>query len=569
MKKYLLISFWGLISSMLWGQELSLNSAHVYLDSELGLILVNEDLASLNAAISSVSSMLINGQSYDLSSPQDSLQLGQAYGLSDGPESLLLFFTELPIIRIDTTQMIMDEPRVLAELELTETDGSSFSSWIGVEYRGGSSQNYDKKSLRIEIWEDELGEGTDNEALLGMRSDDDWNLQAAWIEPLRMRNMVSWDLWQDLHQLYYLEDEDEARSYIDGAYVELFIGDGYQGLYQLTERMDRKQLKLKKYDEEEGLRGELFKAVGHGNTQFNSLPPIPSQGNRWGGWEIDYPDPDDVPLDWSGIYDFVAFARNSSTASFQAEIDNWLEPTAAVDYFLFMNILRGYDNTGKNTFLARYDSGEPLVYIPWDLDAVFGLDWQGQFAPWYSSILSHHLYDRLLESCGEDEFAQRAAIRWDDLREDLLTTEAILSRFNYYHDYLSRNAVYTRESLKWEDYSYPGNHLAELEVWLDNRLNWLDSYFDDLCDSRVGEPGAINFAQLYPNPVGERLHIRIADYRGPVDYQLLDAQGRVVNSGSFNAPMEYWLSTDGFAAGWYQLHLQADRKNQQSRLIIR
>lgn len=50
------------------------------------------------------------------------------------------------------------------------------------------------------------------------------------------------------------------QSGVRGQVVEVYLNDEYMGIYSLTECMDRKQLKLKKYNKETGeIRGGLWK----------------------------------------------------------------------------------------------------------------------------------------------------------------------------------------------------------------------------------------------------------------------------------------------------------------------
>src|SRR5690606_4420664 len=97
----------------------------------------------------------------------------------------------------------------------------------------------------IEFREDTNYEVTKDVSLLGMRSDDDWNLEAFAIEPLRLRSVVGFDLWRDIHQPYYAFLEPTAQSSVRHVYAELFVDGGYRGLYGVGERVDRKQLQVK------------------------------------------------------------------------------------------------------------------------------------------------------------------------------------------------------------------------------------------------------------------------------------------------------------------------------------
>ena len=167
---------------------------------------------------------------------------------------------QLPIVTIEPSEDILDEPRTLVQFTLTEHDGTQTISPIGIEYRGGYSQSYDKKSMRIEFWDDATGDDTSNVSLLDMRSDDDWSLQAMYNQSLHLRSKSAFDLWGEIDTLCYIDQEPEPVNGVHYEYIEVFINDGYRGVYGLSERVDHKQLRLKK--EYEGIiRGELYKEI--------------------------------------------------------------------------------------------------------------------------------------------------------------------------------------------------------------------------------------------------------------------------------------------------------------------
>ena len=210
------------------------------IDHSKKLIVINEkvDIAS------SIRGVALSDY-YEFSDITDTLVIGIPYivSLANG-ELYQLYFTELPLVKINPQEEIVDEPRRLADFSMIEHDGTMTVHNIGVEYRGGFSQSFDKKSLRIEFWNDSLGDDTENISLLGMRSDDDWNLQAMYNEPMRLRNKSAFDIWRQIDTLDYQSEEPKAINGVHYQYVELFINDEYKGVYGLSERIDRKQLRL-------------------------------------------------------------------------------------------------------------------------------------------------------------------------------------------------------------------------------------------------------------------------------------------------------------------------------------
>ena len=113
-----------------------------------------------------------------------------------------------------------------------------------VRYRGATSLQYQKKSFAIRLKDSEGNKV--NAALLGMRSDNSWILDAMAADKARMRNRVSTDLWLDFsNKVYYANQEPQVLNGTRGKFVEVFLNDDYYGLFCLTEKIDRKQLKLK------------------------------------------------------------------------------------------------------------------------------------------------------------------------------------------------------------------------------------------------------------------------------------------------------------------------------------
>lgn len=184
---------------------------------------------------------------------QTHLSVGEQYNCKVNEadtEVYKLFFTNLPIGEIVINTPIVDEPRRPGVFYYSEPINIQDTTFLGVEYRGATSQRYPKKNLRVEFLADtvdfENAESVDK-SFCGLRNDDDWNFQAMYIEPLRIRSKISFDLWRDIQRpMHYSADEPKAKNYVGMEYFELFINGQYWGLYAFGEKIDRKQLKLKK-----------------------------------------------------------------------------------------------------------------------------------------------------------------------------------------------------------------------------------------------------------------------------------------------------------------------------------
>ena len=506
---------------------------------------------------------MILDEQYYFSHSVSNIENGIPYEVSNSDEmSYTLYFTQLPLVSISTSHEIVDEPRVPAEFMLSESNGNIIRSTIGIEFRGGWGQSYPKKSFRIEFWEDNSGRSTKNLCMLGMRNDDDWNLQALYNEPLRIRSKTSNELWKTIHTLYYQEQESEAVNGIGMKYVELFINGEYNGIYALSERVDRKQLQLKKYDNK--IRGELYKGVSWGAPTFRSLPDFNNNDNYWDGFEYIYPE---ELTEWINLYGFVDFVVNATNHYFFPTYPTLFEINNAVDYFIFLNLLRATDNTGKNIYIARHDQGEPYFYIPWDLDGVFGTMWRGDKANKTDDILSNGLYDRLISDCSENGFHSKLANRWNSLRKDQLTHQSIIDLFKKNFHYLAENGIYEREEKAWEEYKTDEEHLAYLSEWLTARLSFLDEEFNKPCVPHDNSGEEDELITIYPNPATNYLHVEIKTGIIPFDLKIFNRLGQNVLTETFRDRSQT-LKLSHFQPGMYYVRIQSQNLSETKKLIV-
>lgn len=421
--------------------------------------------------------IVIAKDTFKISPLDDELVLGKKYTLSKSDESYSLYRTEMPMVILDTEgEEIPDEPKIGGTLKLLNPGDEPFESFIGIERRGGLSQTFPKKSYSVELWEDELGEDDRKESLLGLREDDDWILDGLWNEPLRIRDFTSHDIWLQMARFNFQEEEPEAVLGINRKYCEVFLNGMYRGIYYLGEKIDRKQLKLKKYDE--GTRGELFKGdYWADGVVFDAVEDFSNSSDTWSGYEAKYPD-EEGELDWTNLHGFVSFVVESEKTVFDSEIGAWADIQNMADYFIFLNLMYAIDNVGKNVYTARHDAGSPYVFVAWDMDGTFGNSFTGERLADTNSILSNGIYDRFLEN---NVFITELKSRWNFLKGGMLSQNNLSSMFFENFSYLKNNGAYEREEM---DETFPFNY-SDTEVdfindWIGTRLNYLDDYINGL-----------------------------------------------------------------------------------------
>ena len=546
MKKFFVFVFLLCVSGVMMAQEVQKNQKMVGVDHEKKIIVVT--------------GRLLEG----LKPYKELMEL-------DG-ETYTYYRSEMPLITITTDGPIVNSPAVHGIINVADADGNVITMHAGFKIRGTSSQQYDKKSYRVELWADETGTLMADTTFLGLRSDDDWNLEAMWAQPLRLRDKVANELWMEMYQLPYAESEPDARPGIRMVYADLFINDEYLGVYTLTERMDRKQLGLRKYNGD--IRGVLYKGNGPGAPTFDSLPDYDNTQDTWDNYEWVYPNESDTAINWNHLYSFTNFVMNASDNVFYSQYSAQFDTDNAINYYLFINSLMAMDNMGRNLFLARYKKSSTYMYLPWDLDAIWGLDTDGNKTYNTAGLKTNGFFDRLMQDCNENGFVAIAQTRYNALRNDILTTEHIMEMVQNQYDALVESGAYEREHEVWPDFTVDENQLTYLREWLDDRFSYLDGEINAGCGTwgieapEAPEPveGPNQCVEVFPNPAKDRINIRFAE-AGEASVRLYDMTGRLVHSNVSNT-QTFVISTQSLRQGVYTLVTNVDGKQQIDRIVV-
>lgn len=396
--------------------------------------------------------------------------------------------------------------------------------------------------------------------LLGMRNDDDWNMLAMYNEPLRLRSKLGQELWMEMHAPHYAAQEPEARSGSRMAHVEVILNGRYQGVYALCDPIDRKQLQLRTFNGTQ--RGRLYKSANWGPAvDMTSQPPYDDDSLTWGGFEYEYPE---EAVDWAQLHAFVGEVVYAQQADFLDLFPVRFHMGNAVDYFLFLNVLRAVDNRSKNTYIAKQHAMAPYFYVPWDLDGSFGRSWDGTVDSATTSVLFNAMYQRIRWDCSSDGFMRLAKQRWNELREGVLTTEAIMDRFHEAHDALATQGVYQRERMEWTSFVHDPGELYRTAQWLDQRLAYLDTWFAANCiTTDVGDSLPAGALRVYPNPASDRVVVEGAALRHGAVVEVVDGLGRIVVSTTA-VDGQATINVSGISSGSYLVrlagHVQIPRK---------
>ena len=369
-------------------------------------------------------------------------------------------------------------------------------SLIKAKWRGGSTNTADKHKRNYKIKSINFKGKSQDISLLGMREDNNWIMDAGQIDLFRLRNRIATEIWNDFAtKPYYASKEPKVKSGVTGKVVEVILNNEYRGIYSLTEAMDRKELKLKKYDDEnQEFHGQLWKVSSWDKATFWDIDKdYDNTQETWHAFETKYPDIEDVnPTDYSPLYEAIDFVVNSNDETFKKEVGDYFDIPVLIDYQLFQETLKPVDNNGKNMYWGIYDvaKSKKLTLAIWDLDASVGQDWRCSTPLHPNYVLPNtdlgvkdgfNLYHRL-SSLNVDNYNEKVANRYHELRKTYFSEENLISRYQGYYDMLVKSGAASREETKWSEDSdiggYPLNFKSEIEYiknWIINRLNYLDT----------------------------------------------------------------------------------------------
>ena len=449
---------------------------------------------------------------YDIKNPQCDQDYNVALINAQGDTIArsLIRFTYLPVVEIN---LDVCSSSYYVNGRIRVTDGNTFGYdslyHANFKYRGNTSLRYEKKSFNIKL-KDEAGNSIDR-SFFGLRTDNRWILDAMMIDRSCMRNRVAMDLWNDFATPpYYGDSEPKARTGTRGKFVEVFWNNTYHGLFCMSERIDRKQLDIKKFvpaslsaKGEDEVHGVLYKGkewgyevfMGHYlGTEF--LPGTPPQDytnqlgvERWCNYDFKYPDYEKEAVEWEPLYNAVNFVATSNQEEFDRGVMAYFDYPVLLDYYLFLEFLLAGDNHGKNIFYFCYDIasifGKKISLAPWDLDAVLGVNWEAdntnttpdrdldeyilQFEHGQNAI-----YIKLRDSKVIDWMGQRAQ-RYAELRPTFFSEESFVKRITDYADLFASSGAGEREEQRWGSYhSDLQGGAYYMANWITERIKMLD-----------------------------------------------------------------------------------------------
>jgi CotH kinase protein/Secretion system C-terminal sorting domain len=496
--------------------------------------------------------------------------------------------SNLPLVVIQTQgETIVNEPKVMARMGIVDngsgqinatTDSfNGYNGWIGIEYRGSSSQAvYPKKPYSIEL-RNELGEDLDA-PLLGMPAHEDWALIMPYNDKTFMRDWIA-------HCLGGTALDWSPRS----RYVELVLDGEYQGIYLLIETIrrgnDRVDIARLKTDDIDGvqrtggyvLRMDKYgESGGFGGDFPSNYPPIAGSWQQT-YFQYHYPKADAIqPEQAEYIQGFMTnFEDMMASPNYQSNYANWLDIDSWINYLLVQEVAKNVDGYRLSAYFYkdREDIDPRLKMGPlWDFNIGFGIGdycdgalvtgWAKDFNNICGSDtwVIHFWWEKLWN---DPVFRQKLSERYTQLRAGVWQTDQLMSKIDSIR--LLLEDASTRNFNKWPalgNYIWPNAFVGQtfdsevdyLKLWLEQRLQWLDEELilvNDL-DYTTAQP-----FHIYPNPTQGAITLafnRGGRLKANIDISFFDLLGRLIytiDAIDLKGKIPYQLPRSAFPTGSY------------------
>lgn len=391
-------------------------------------------------------------------------------------KSVPLVNIEVEIDSVNSTDYLLGR-FTLSEYKDNAVETNSY--YCQVRYRGNFALNLPKKSFNIKLV-DEEGEKLDAN-LLGLRDDNTWILDAMGIDKLRMRNRVCFDIWNEFNRTVW-DTSFGNRNGTVGTMVEVFINGEYNGLYFLSDKINRQLLNLRKARvEDDGsvtVKGLLYKGFAW-SALTTYIEDASTNSVVWNAFELQYPDEYPSLQTWQPLIDLIDFNVETELDYFAAHYNEWYYVDNLVDYWVFLIAMGLTDMPYKNTFLSTPDINFNHRYMitPWDLDACLGRGWSGNLLSEFPAVtrLDNYAPYKRLKMENIDGFRIKLARRWQQLIENQLSPTNLESHINAIAQRFVESGAWQREYERWKNTSVRIG--ANINTEVQYVINW---YIDNL-----------------------------------------------------------------------------------------
>ena len=366
-----------------------------------------------------------------------------------------------------------------------------------LKWQGSSSLSHPKKNYTIRLLEKD-GKTKKYINFKGWGRQEKFVLKANYVDSLHLRNLagarIAYDMItsrSDFDQLPHEMQTSPRCNTIDGFPVKIYMNDELYGIYTMNIPKDKWA-----YNLEEGNVNHAFLMAEKNNNGDNSTSDKLVLACEFRGnatifadtsseqyppydWVVEAPGDDvgeNIRVSFNNLINCV---KDTTDTEFKSTIGNYLDLTAAFDYYCFSYLCCHYDGLGKNLGMITYDGIKwyPTLY---DMDSIFGakidgsgfLETNRKCPEQYQE--SHSLLWERIEKC----FAKELYARYKELRAGALSIGNIMSRCEQIYDIIS-DRMYSEDAKKWSNIpSQKTNTIDRIRSYMKSRAEYVDNEFE-------------------------------------------------------------------------------------------
>ena len=410
-------------------------------------------------------------------------------------------------------------------------DPYTYTGLIKIKTHGNSTQWFPKKSWNITTVTGSYPFDNLDTTILELPKEHDWIFKAQYEDKTFLRDELTFKIFREMGHY-------ASRS----TYFELVVDGNYRGIYQAQEKIkrDKNRVNISKLKPEEttgdALTGGYMISIDRDKNNspgWFSKYPSNASGDSANFFLYEYPKYDSMPqVQRDYIHNFFDAYENTFNTSYWNNLDSgyikYINLQSFIDNFLVQEFSRNTDGYRlKAWFYKDRDSksdGKIHAVPVWDFEIGYGnCQYSGGDNPyWWQYQLNYHenfipfWWKKILT---DDYFKNNLRCRYEFLRSQTLNKDYLYAHIDSLVNYLSE--AITRNYQRWPTLGkyvwpepqpipqdYPGE-VGRLKWWIDQRINWFDSYIPGLCSDVSASENNFkeNIIKLYPNPAGNNFHL--------------------------------------------------------------
>ncbi|MFX1371976.1 MAG: CotH kinase family protein [Promethearchaeota archaeon] len=311
-----------------------------------------------------------------------------------------------------------------------------------------------------------------NENLFQIRNDDDWILLPPGKNLDALRTKMAFDVYNMI-----IDDNSNFRL-PHSKLVEVYMNDDYQGLYLLSERIDRKMMNLEQENIQNPEENDLIFHSTNWEGDFYTYP-----NNIDSPWEQLYPNLIDCSNILKSLTEFILNASEIDFFDEKKGIFTILNKDSLIDNLLF-GLLVGHEIIeGSSYYLVlNQESESGFFFLPWNFAQSWGYSeygtipielWLNKDENIIDFVVWSKLYYRLLfpeNSSKNNEFIKEIINRWTYISTNFWNNNNLASYFNELYIPIKNTLI---RNTKNEDFF---DRLVEtIENWIRTRCDLLNN----------------------------------------------------------------------------------------------